>query len=47
MAAYVLLTVFLFQKGSPESKKPDEDEPPHQQRGSRMCPGRSIAVASC
>jgi hypothetical protein len=34
MAAYVLLTVFLFQKGSPESKKPDqdnpEDEPPAQ-----------------
>ena len=24
MAAYVLLTIFLFQKGSPESKKPDE-----------------------
>jgi hypothetical protein len=37
MAAYVLLTVFLFQKGSPESKKPDEpnpeDEPPHRRRG--------------
>ncbi|QRM34436.1 DUF6766 family protein [Microvirga sp. VF16] len=27
MAAYVLLTVFLFQKGSSESKKPDEDNP--------------------
>jgi hypothetical protein len=27
MAAYVLLTVFLFQKGSPESKKPDEPNP--------------------
>jgi hypothetical protein len=27
MATYVLLTVFLFQKGSPESKKPDEDNP--------------------
>jgi hypothetical protein len=33
MAVYVLLTVFLVQKGSSESKKPDEsnpeDEPPH------------------
>jgi hypothetical protein len=27
MAAYVLLTVFLFQKGSSESKKPDEQNP--------------------
>ena len=27
MAAYVLLTVFLFQKGSSESKDPDKDEP--------------------
>ena len=27
MAAYVLLTVFLFQKGSSESKKPDEKNP--------------------
>jgi hypothetical protein len=27
MAAYVLLTVFLFQKGSSESKKPDEANP--------------------
>jgi hypothetical protein len=27
MAAYVVLTVFLFQKGSSESKKPDEDNP--------------------
>jgi hypothetical protein len=26
MAAYVLLTVFLFQRGSAESKKPDEAE---------------------
>jgi hypothetical protein len=36
MAAYVLLTVFLIQKGSSESKKPGEDnpedEPPHQHR---------------
>ena len=27
MAAYVLLTIFLFQKGASESKKPDEDNP--------------------
>ena len=27
MAAYVVLTVFLFQKGASESKKPDEDNP--------------------
>jgi hypothetical protein len=27
MAAYVLLTVFLFQKGASESKKPDESNP--------------------
>jgi hypothetical protein len=27
MAAYVLFTAFLFQKGSAESKKPDEAEP--------------------
>ncbi|KLK91330.1 membrane protein [Microvirga vignae] len=27
MAAYVVLTIFLFQKGSSESKKPDEDNP--------------------
>jgi hypothetical protein len=27
MAAYVLLTIFLFQKGSSESKKPDGDNP--------------------
>src|SRR5688572_7088884 len=27
MAVYVLLTVFLLQKGSSESKKPDEDNP--------------------
>jgi hypothetical protein len=43
MAAYVLLTVFLFQKGSPESKKPDEDnpedEPPHKRRGAPDAPG--------
>lgn len=42
-AAYIVLTVFLFQKGSPESKKPDEpnpeDEPPHQRRGEPDAPG--------
>jgi hypothetical protein len=27
MAAYVLLTIFLFQKGASESKKPDEQNP--------------------
>jgi hypothetical protein len=27
MAAYVVLTIFLFQKGASESKKPDEDNP--------------------
>ena len=27
MAAYVIFTVFLFQRGSSESKKPDEPEP--------------------
>jgi hypothetical protein len=27
MAAYVLLTIFLFQKGASESKKPDEPNP--------------------
>jgi hypothetical protein len=27
MAVFVLLTVFLYQKGSPESKDPNEDDP--------------------
>jgi hypothetical protein len=27
MAMYVVLTIFLFQKGASESKKPDEDNP--------------------
>lgn len=35
MATYVLLTVFLFQKGSPESKNPDEDNPEDQAPGTR------------
>src|SRR5688500_1161585 len=42
MAVYVILTVFLFQKGSSESKKPDEsnpeDEPPHARRGDEDAP---------
>ena len=40
MAAYVLLTVVLFQKGSSESKKPDGkeevDRDPRQARGKRL-----------
>jgi hypothetical protein len=36
MAVYVVLTIFLFQKGASESKKPDddnpEDEPPSARR---------------
>jgi hypothetical protein len=27
MAMFVILTIFLFQKGSPESKDPDDDDP--------------------
>ena len=42
MAVYVLLTVFLFQKGSAESKKPGEanpeDEPPHKGRRDAEAP---------
>src|SRR5215212_3780677 len=42
MAVYVLLTVFLFQKGSSESKKPDEDNPeeeaPHHHRSDPDAP---------
>ena len=42
MAAYVLLTVFLVQKGSAESKKPDkdnpEDESPRQNQGDPDAP---------
>jgi hypothetical protein len=42
MAVYVLLTVFLFQKGSAESKNPEEpnpeDEPPHGRRGDAEAP---------
>jgi hypothetical protein len=43
MAAYVLLTVFLFQKGSPESKDPDQDdsenEAPEACQGKHDAPG--------
>ena len=54
MAAYVLLTVFLFQKGVSESKKPDEhnpeDEPPSRASQRSGCalarpPGRLAAEA--
>ncbi|WP_414474568.1 DUF6766 family protein [Microvirga sp. M2] len=42
MAAYVLLTIFLFQKGASESKKPDEanaeDEPPSAHRNDPDAP---------
>jgi hypothetical protein len=42
MAVYVLLTVFLFQKGSSESRKPDEanpeDELPQSRRGDPDAP---------
>jgi hypothetical protein len=43
MAAYVVLTIFLFQKGSSESKKLDEPEPvdedPRQARDRENVPG--------
>jgi hypothetical protein len=42
MSVYVLLTVYLFQKGSAESKKPGEpnaeDEPPHLKRSDPDAP---------
>jgi hypothetical protein len=42
MSVYVLLTVFLFQKGASESKKPGEDnpedEPPHLHRDDPSAP---------
>ena len=51
MAAYVVLTIFLFQKGASESKKPDEDnpedEPPSRAATIRTRPGRSTAAACC
>jgi hypothetical protein len=43
MASYVVLTAFLFQKGSPESKDPDGQEPvdqdPRRQRNHPNAPG--------
>ncbi|HEX8135310.1 MAG TPA: DUF6766 family protein [Actinomycetes bacterium] len=43
MAGYVALTAFLFQKGSPESKDPDGQEPvdedPRRQRDNPRAPG--------
>ncbi len=42
MGAYVLLTAWLIQKGSPESKKPDGDEAdadPREQRDDPEAPG--------
>ncbi|ANY83659.1 hypothetical protein BB934_36015 (plasmid) [Microvirga ossetica] len=43
MAAYVVLTIFLFQKGASESKKPDEsnpeDESPYAHRSDPDAPG--------
>ena len=38
MATYVMLTAYLFQRGSPESKDPDEDSP--QDRDPRLDAGR-------
>ena len=35
MAAYVLLTIFLFQKGASESKKPDEPNPEDESPSAR------------
>ncbi|MCA1614219.1 MAG: hypothetical protein LC800_08780, partial [Acidobacteria bacterium] len=43
MAAYVMLTVFLYQRGSSESKDPDEEEEvdrdPRSSRDKRDAPG--------
>jgi len=43
MAAYVLLTTFLYQRGSSESRKPDEENPqdadPQEARGQADAPG--------
>lgn len=35
MAAYVVLTIFLFQKGASESKKPDESNPEDESPSAR------------
>ena len=51
MAAYVLLTIFLFQKGAAESKKPDDDNPedetPESAAVTPLRPGRSTAADCC
>jgi hypothetical protein len=43
MFAFVLLTAFLFQKGSAESRDPDEKEPverdPRKSRNKKDAPG--------
>ena len=43
MAAYVVLTIFLFQRGSSESKDPDKKEPvdedPREAKGRKDAPG--------
>ena len=51
MAAFVVLTVFLIQKGSSEFKNPDksnpEDELPHHDAETRVRLGPSIAGVCC
>jgi len=43
MFGYVILTAFLYQKGSSESKKPDQQEPvdrdPHKSKHKKSAPG--------
>ena len=50
MGAYVLLTAFLFSRGSSESKDPDADNPVDAARdrptSAGTCPGRYAPVAS-
>ena len=40
MAAYIVLTVFLIQKGSAESKDPDKHESVDDDRATRTCASR-------
>jgi hypothetical protein len=51
MAAYVLLTVFLFQKGSPEPRSPTRTIPKTSRRTNGVAHqthlGRSTGVACC
>ena len=51
MAAYVLLTIFLFQKGSPEPRSPTRTIPKTSRRTNGVAhqthPGRSTGVACC